>query len=216
MIDLLTKYVKARCEIAERDVGEYAVIKKSGKKFLVHSFEAVGLGRFSSVSMTAMLGLMKMETVVFTPLTKGMPLLSFDRINAMGNDILLLELYDTGVGMPPDLSALDAVKASAKDLPDHDLGTHWYDPMKLSPSLAKKSKKCSEAYRDVCDRYFAAYFAAMDGAKPCTPEEARQGVAAYVNGLFENGGPSTDQFKKMLGEKAARELFDSYIFSGKG
>ena len=212
MIDLLTEYVKARCEITDRDVGEYAVIKKSGKKFLIHSYEAVGLGRFSSVSMTAMLGLMKMETVVFTPLTKKMPLLSFDRINAMGSDILLLELYDTGAGKP-DLSALDAVKATAKDLPDHDLGTHWYDPMKLSPSLAKKGKKCADAYRSICDRFFAAYFAAMDGAEPCTPEEAQKGVAAYVDGLFTNGGPSTDQFKKMLGEKAARELFDSYIFS---
>ena len=212
MIDLLTEYVKARCGIAERDVGEYAVIRKSGKKFRIHSYEAVGLGRFSSVSMTAMLGLMKMETVVFTPLTKKMPLLSFDRIGVMGNDILLLELYDTGAGKP-DLTALDNVKSSAKGLPDHDLGTHWYDPMKLSPSLAKKGKKCGEAYRDLCDRFFAAYFAAMDGAESCTPEEAQKGVAAYVDGLFTNGGPSTDQFKKMLGEKAARELFDSYIFS---
>ena len=211
MIELLTCCLKKRCEITERDVGEYASFKKSGKKFNIRSFDAVGLGRFSAVTMTAMLGLMKMETVVFTPLTKKMPLLSFDRIEAMGNDILLLELYDTGAGKP-DLSALDAVKETAKDLPDHDLGVHWYDPMKLSPSLAKKGKKCADAYRSLCARYFKAYFAALDTAEPCTPEEARVGVASYVDGLFRNGGPSTDQFKKMLGEEQARELFDRFIF----
>lgn len=214
MIDLLQKYVQSRSEVTERDVGGYAKIRKNGMTFRIHAYEAAGLGRFSSVSMTAMLGLMKMETVVFTPLTRKMPLLSFDRIKAMGNDTLLLELYDTGAGKP-DLSALDEVKASAGDLPDHDLGTHWYDPMKLSPSLAKRGKKCGDAYRGLCDRYFESYFAALDGAEPCAPEEARQGVAAYVDGLFTNGGPSTDQFKKILGETAARDLFDTYIFSDK-
>lgn len=214
MIDLLQKTVQSRCAVTERDVGGYARIRKNGMTFRIHAYEAAGLGRFSSVSMTAMLGLMKMETVVFTPLTRKMPLLSFDRIKAMGNDTLLLELYDTGAGKP-DLSALDDVKAAAGDLPDHDLGTHWYDPLKLSPSLAKRGKKCGEAYRDLCDRYFEAYFTALDGAESCTPEEARKGVAAYVDGLFANGGPSTDQFKKILGEAAARDLFDAYIFSDK-
>ena len=37
----------------------------------------------------------------------------------------------------------------------------------------------------------------------------------YVNGLLEKGGPSTDVFKKSIGEAKTRELFERILFGTK-
>ena len=39
--------------------------------------------------------------------------------------------------------------------------------------------------------------------------------AHYVNGLLENGGPSTDVFKKSLGEDKTARLFKNVLFGTK-
>lgn len=213
MIYLISEKIRGRYAVKERNMGEYAQIRKNGMRFDIRAFETP-IGNFSTVSMSAMFGLMKMETVVFTPLTVDAPLFSFDRILAMGNDTLLLELYDTQLE-PTDVSKLDAVKATAEDLPDHDLGKHWYDPMKLSPSLAKRGKKLDAAYRKLVADYADAYLALLETAPKCDPDAKRAKTAEYVDGLFANGGPSTDQFKKLIGEEKAKDLFSRFVFSSK-
>ena len=96
-------------------------------RFSICAYDLPGVGALSTVSMTAMLGLMRMETLVLTPLERDAPLLSCDLVRVAGRDTLLLELYDTQLA-PIDTAALGAVKAAYAALPDHDLGTHWYDP----------------------------------------------------------------------------------------
>jgi hypothetical protein len=43
----------------------------------------------------------------------------------------------------------------------------------------------------------------------------RERSAAYVNGLLKNGGPSTDVFKKSIGEEKTRKLFEEVLFGTK-
>ncbi len=179
--------------------------------FTVQAWEVEGIGNLCSVKMSAMLGLMKMDTVVLTPLTVDAPLFSYDRIVAMGKDTLLVELYDTQLA-EVDVSALDEIKKSAADLPDHDLGEHWYDPMKLSPSLAKRGKHGKVAYEELTEQFFLEYGKLLESAAACEKAPKQQKVRDYVDGLFSHGGPSTDQFKKLIGEEKARELFGKYVF----
>ena len=40
-----------------------------------------------------------------------------------------------------------------------------------------------------------------------------EGVKPPIDGLFANGGPAVNQFKKLFGEAAAREIFEKYVFS---
>ena len=40
----------------------------------------------------------------------------------------------------------------------------------------------------------------------------REKTNAYVEGLLRNGGPSTDVFKKALGEQKTAELFKTVLF----
>ena len=199
-------------KVTKRDLGQYTLIKKKGMKFNISGYEIEGIGNVSTMQMSAMLGLMKMRMMVFTPLNVDAPLFSYDYINAMGNETLLLELYNTQLG-EFDTSTLDKVKAGFSALPDHDLGTHWYDHLKMSPSLAKRGKKVTAEYKKLCDEFFKTYLEQLKNAPACIRSEKQSKVREYTNGLLQNGGPSTDQFKSMIGEDATRELFTKYIFS---
>ncbi|MBP3570049.1 MAG: hypothetical protein J6K04_12910 [Lachnospiraceae bacterium] len=211
MIDFIS-ILKENHSVTERNLGDYTLIKKKGMKFHISGYEVKGIGNVSTMQMSAMFGLMKMRMLVFTPLNVDAPLFSYDYINAMGNETLLLELYNTQL-TDLDVSALDQVKSNFSALPDHDLGTHWYDHLKLSPSLAKKSKKVTADYQKLCNEFFHTYLTVLAKAPACDRAKKQKKVQEYTNGLLSNGGPSTDQFKNMIGEDATRELFTKYIFS---
>ena len=200
------------CTVTERDVTPWQKIDKGPMHFRIKAYDLEGIGRMSIVTMRAMFGLMKMETIVLTPLEKDMPLLSYDLIQAAGNDVLLLELYDTQL-QPAAYPAMDAVKAAYVHLPDNDLGSKWYDHLKLSPTLSKKGRKLANAYAPLCLEWLDAYIAQLAEAPECDRSEKQEKVRAYVDGLFANGGPSTDQFRKLIGDQAARGLFGRFIFS---
>ena len=133
--------LSSQYKVSERNLGEFARVKKSGMNFEIHGYEIEGVGKMSTLSMKAMLGLMKMETLIVSPMEVDAPLYSFDWVRAMGNDTLIIELYDTQLA-PCDLGGLDAEKAKAAALPDNDLGQHWYDHLASSkPSFTPTSRR---------------------------------------------------------------------------
>ena len=199
--------------LQELDCGEYQKMKVSGMTFKIRRFYAQGLGNVSSMVASGFFGLMKMDTLIITPTEKDMPLFSYDRVHAMGNDTLIFELYDTLLGQA-DLSALDAVKQQAAYLPDHDLGEHWYDSIKLPQSLSKKGKKAHrEGFDGTVVHYLAKYLTTAQAAAPCEAAPKREKASVYVEGLLTNGGPSTDVFKKGIGDEKTAQLFRKILFA---
>ncbi|MBQ6077003.1 MAG: hypothetical protein IJK88_02760 [Clostridia bacterium] len=210
MTDKLLSMIKERFPLKEKNVGAFASLKANGMKFTVSAYEAEGLGHVSVMTAKGFFGLMKMDTLIVNPKTLDLPLYSYDRILAMGNDTLIVELYDTMVE-PLDTEALKAVNEAYKDLPERDPGTHWYDGIKLKESVSKKGKKLTERFDAYTKDYTNAYLGLP--AKPVTDAAAKREKAnAYVEGLLKNGGPSTDVFKKALGEQKTAELFRKVLF----
>ncbi len=210
MTDKLLSMIKERFPLKEKNVGAFASLKANGMKFTVSAYEAEGLGHVSVMTAKGFFGLMKMDTLIVNPKTLDLPLYSYDRILAMGNDTLIVELYDTMVE-PLDTEALKAVNEANKDLPERDPGTHWYDGIKLKESVSKKGKKLTERFDAYTKDYTNAYLGLP--AKPVTDAAAKREKAnAYVEGLLKNGGPSTDVFKKALGEQKTAELFRKVLF----
>jgi hypothetical protein len=186
--------------------------KASGLRFSIRSYLVPNLGHVSVMEAKGFFGLMKMDTIIITPTAVDMPLLSYDRVLAMGNDTLFLELYDTILDHA-DLSGLEAAKNSAAYLPDHDLGKHWYDSIKLPVSISKKGKKShSSAFDATATHYLVQYLAAAKQAPACDAAQKREKASAYVEGLLTNGGPATDVFKKNIGEEKTAELFRYVLF----
>ena len=134
----------------------------------------------------------------------------------MGNDTLIFELYDTLLA-PNALKKIAAVKEAMRDLPEHDLGAHWYDGIKLAVSVSKKGKKKHRiAFDEAAKAYLDAYLEEAKEAEPCEAEAKREKASVYVEGLLKNGGPSTDVFKKGIGEEKTADLFRRVLFASKG
>ena len=211
MIGKLLETLKEKYPLTELDVGEFSTLKASGMTFSVSAYYAEGLGHVSVMRAKGFFGLMKMDTLMITPTDLDLPLYSYDRIYAMGNDTLIVELYDTLVN-PLDLSALDEVKAKFTHLAERDAGEHWYDDIKLKQSISKKGKKAQTGDFDALTlEHFTAYLNA--NAYAVTDEAKKKELSSrYVKGLLSQGGPSTDVFKKQLGEEKTKTLFENVLF----
>ena len=99
-------------------------------------------------------------------------------------------------------------------MPDHDLGVHWYDSIKLPQSLSKKGKnKQTPAFDKAAMDYLEAYLQAAKVAPGCDQAGIKlEKASAYVEGLLQHGGPSTDVFKKGIGQEQTADLFRRVLF----
>ena len=214
ILGALIEKINAAHPMTKLDVGEYSEIKAPMMRFEISAYKAEGLGHVSVMSMSGMLGLMKMDTVIINPKDRDLPLLSYDRVYAAGNDTFIVELYDT-MANPCEMSALGKVKADAADLPPHDLGEHWYNSIKLPESLSFKGKKKQEAEFDrITLAAMEAYFAAEDNKNFDGAVKAEKSDL-YVEGLLKNGGPPTRLFLKLFGEEKTADLFRTVLFGTK-
>ena len=213
MTNKLLDIIKEKFPLSPIDCGEYAQMKVSGMKFSITAYKAAGLGHISVMQASGFLGLMKMDTLIINPTELDLPLYSYDRIFAMGNDTLIVELYDTLSGQFSE-EKLNEAKAKHSHLTERDPGEHWYDSIKLDSSISKKGKKPETPELDsLAVDHFNAYVNSMakKGDKAVKAEKAD----LYVNGLIEKGGPSTDVFKNAIGVESTRILFEKILFGTK-
>ena len=183
-------------------------LKVSGMKFNIRAYHAEGLGHVSVMTAKGFFGLMKMDTLIVNPTEVDLPLYSYDRIFAMGNDTLIVELYDT---LSRGDFSIEDVKAKYSSLTERDPGEHWYDSIKLPESISKKGKKAdTPALSRLTTEHLVAY---LDAARPTdNPEVKKEKATLYVEGLLSKGGPSTDAFKKTIGDEKTAELFRNILF----
>lgn len=211
MTERLLQQIAARHELVALDVGETSTLKANGMTFSVRAYHAKGLGHVSVMRAKGFFGLMKMDTLIVNPTERDLPLYSYDRIFAAGNDTLIVELYDTTLETF-DQAAMQATASEYADLAERDPGEHWYDSIKLSASISKKAKKKQTPRADALTlAHFEAYITARV-PEVSDPSAKNEKTLTYVNGLLTQGGPSTDVFKKVLGEEKTRELFHRALF----
>lgn len=191
---------------------EYSSMKVSGMKFSVSAWNAEGLGHVSLMCAKGFFGLMKMDTIVIVPIETDLPLLSYDRIKAAGNDTLMIELYDTLVS-PWDSSPLGRIKDSFPDIPERDPGKHWYDKIRLSESISKKGKRKDEERMDALTGEFIKAYLSGKANTTEDRERKKKKTEQYVSGLISNGGPSTDVFVKKFGKEKTKYFFENVLFA---
>lgn len=212
MVEKIIEEIAKRYSLTEKKTGEFARFKASGMNFSCVAYDAAGLGHLSVMTAKGFFGLMKMDTLMICPEEKDLPLLSYDRIYAMGNDTLILELYDTCMHSV-DLSLVEEVKDKYAYLPDRKVTggvkEYWYDDIRFSQSVAKKGKK-----KHNFDVFVAEYLQAYLQMKVpnCERTEKRKKTTAYAEGLLSHGGAATDVLKKELGEEKTKKLFYDVFF----
>lgn len=211
MINKILDNIKTKYVLKELEVGEFSQFKAKGMKFGISAYHAEGLGHISVMKAVGFFGLMKMDTVIIVPQEKDLPLYSYDRIYVMGNDTLIVELYDTMVNKS-DFSLLNVIKNKYQNLPERDPGEHWYDSIKLKESISKKAKKqLSEELDLLTLEHFKAYLD-VTTENLIDIQMKNELSSKYVNGLLQHGGPSTDVFIKMFGEEKTANLYKKILF----
>ena len=210
MIEKLLAEISQKHPISQLDLGELSSIKVGGIKFNIGAYKARGLGHISVMRAKVLGGLMKMDTLIINPTGTDLPIYSYDRVYALGNDTLIIEMYDTMSG-ELDQDKLNRVKRKYLHLTERDPGQHWYDDIKLPSSV---SKKCKKKHTPELDLMTIDHFEAYLESAEAHPDKAvkKQKAEYYVNGLLEKGGPSTDVFLKELGREKTEELFKTILF----
>ena len=195
--------------LTAKNVTPWQTFSGKGMKFQLQSFDWNGCACVSYLTMRAFLGLMKMETVICTPYAKDLPLFSYDLINAIGKRTLLIEVYDTQLE-PIDLSTMQSVKGSYRDLRDKSLKPNWYDTLRLSPSTCKvgPASRLSSLVTEMTTTYTDLFAT----ARTVDPVAKTARNREYVEGLISNGGPAINTIRQILGSEAAETLFRKFLF----
>ena len=210
--------IKKNHTLTPKSVGEFKTFKAKGMTFVCEAFDAEGLGHVSVMRAKGFFGLMKMDTLVIAPVEKDLPLLSYDRIYAMGNDTLIVELYDTMGDKKVDLSAIVSVKEKYASLPERfaegEEPKHWYDDIRLPETTSKKGKKGDSAGFDVYTLDYVSAYLALYG-EDCDRAEKIARTEIYATGLITQGGPATDVFKQEFGEEKTGNIIRKVLFGTK-
>ena len=217
MLEPMPERIGLSFPLREKDPGEYSSFRAGALRVRLRWYEAGGLGSVSLLLASAMGGLMHLETLVIDPFSRDLPLFSCDWIAAPGRRTLLAEYYDTLL-LPGQLDAapLGAVRGAFSDLKDKELGSHWYDTLKLPASFAKTGGRAAQPrMAEASQRALDAYLSLAGGLPLLGPEdraEKRRKAASYVESLLTHGGPSTDAFLKAIGPERTRALFTRIVF----
>ena len=213
MTEKMLEAIEKTFSLTLKNDGGHISCKVKGMKFDISSYEAKGLGCVSVMKGTAMLGLMKMDTVVINPFERDMALFSYDRIYAMENDTILLEMYDTRIDRTVSTDAPAKAAEAYADIPEQPVAPNWYDDIKLKGSLKKTGKKdITSRFDRLTEEYLDAFLKLCREAKECDRDEKMKAAQVYTEGLLSNGGPSTDQFVNAKGLEFTQKLFRETIF----
>ena len=208
--------IEKRFKLEEKPAGEFSSLKVGPMKFFTRHWNGGLLGNVSIMEATGMMGLMRMETLVINPVRIDMPLLSLDLVVAMGKVTMIAELYGTTV-RDFDQKDMLKVKESLSSLSDRPAVKAWYDDIRLGCSVGKQGrKKDLAAIEKGFSDFIGAYLEAAAGCREITEktelEKKRACADAYINGLLEHGGPSTDVFVKKLGREKTADFFHKVLF----
>ncbi|MBR5740554.1 MAG: hypothetical protein IKX81_04570 [Firmicutes bacterium] len=201
--------------LTKEDLGSDARLSKKGMTFMTEGYKVEGLGHLCIMKMNAMMGLMKMETVVLSVTEKDLPLFNLDWVSAMGKETQMAELYDTQLEPLTEdaLAGFQVIKDRDSELPDYSSGSaHWYDDILYPCSYAKTGKGLESRMNAAAQDYLDQYMELVKAAPDCDSEAKRAKVGYFANTLFTEGGPAVDQVKNLFGDEIAGRLILKHMY----
>ena len=208
MLEKLLDAIKARFPLTGNE-GATRQFQVMGMTFEARAYAARGLGHVGV--MTAQ-GPMQMETLVINPFERDAPILSYDRIHAMGQETVIAEMYDSLLGDSFCADGIVQTLGESAAILEKEKES-WYASLIVQPWLHLKGTAGeAERYDVIAADYVEAYLAAAQLAEPCDAAQKRRKASAYSEGLLEHGGPATDPVKAAMGEEFTAELFRQTLF----
>ena len=214
----LCKLLREDYTLQKEELGADAHLKKNGMAFDTEAYTVEGLGHLCVMKMNAMLGLMKMETVVLAVTEKDVPLFNLDYVSAFGKETQIAELYDTQLSPWPESAqaAFEAIQSKNAGLPDAAAkGARWYDAILYPCSCHKTGKGLHEKLDALALDYLRTFAAQLKDAPACDKAEKEERVRGFAERLFAEGGPAVDQVTKLFGRETAARLILRHMYGVK-
>ena len=176
-------------------------------RFHLEQYAAEGLGNLCVLRTKAMLGLMKLTTVVVTPNTgKNVPFLLIDTMDMGKKHLCYVEYYDCTAG-GADKDLLLAAGAPYADVADYAEKPAWYVKERMAASLIKTGDK---ARLDQMALDALKAYARQAAAAPVKPENVA-GLQAFQQRMVREGNPSTAALTRTLGQEGAETFFQTVV-----
>ncbi len=212
-------------KLIRMDIGEDAHLKAKGFVFTTESYEVQGAGHLCIMEMHAMLGLMKMETVILSSFDKDMPLYNLDRVIVPGKITQIAELYDTQLSTYPGhhLDEFRAIADRDSDMEDYiSAGEHWYDRILYPCSYHKTGRRSilragnksdiSARMDETAARHIHTFVSQIKTAEVCDKEQKRNKVREFADNLISHGGPAVDQVTRLFGSEISERLIRNHMY----
>lgn len=203
--------VKKEYTIVQRDMGDLAEIKRGLYRFSSEAYTVGGVGNLFFISMSAMFGLMKMETAVLTPVFRDLSFCNMDTVHALGNDTGIFEMYRTCL-QETELTPFEAIREKYRQLPDYHTSPRWYDALSLSSSMGKKGKGIEGQLEMMLGDCLDLYLTLLKQAPICSADEKRAANRSYVDRLLSEGGAAVDSMKKIIGLEKTETLIRRFMY----
>lgn len=200
------------------ELGEFAAFSVKPMKVTARRWKVEGLGGLTLMNARAAFGIMKMQTLVFTPSERDIPLFSWDIIEAMGKVTLLITYYDFPVSnKQPNYSVQREIRKSLENMKEYVIPSSWLDEYCINDlTVARKSgKKSLPIMEKAIEQSLFAYLEMARNSSPLTPEKSlqkKQLIEEYVDKLFSLGSPTTKVFVKAIGEEKSKEFYKNVMF----
>lgn len=218
-VDTVVAKLEENFTVTPVNVGDYKKMKIYGiMNFDVEQYTIEEIGNLSIMRMNA-LGLMQMSTVVITPKNKNLPLLSADYMYILSNRKAYLEFYDVVAEKDADyknlLGALADVKEKYNHLEDLTVTEAWYQDLLTVTTYKAGKAEVDHELKGLLIDSLDSYISYAKELPLLSEEEKTKKLditVKYTDGLIENGGISTDVFKKELGPEETKKFFDNIFF----
>ncbi len=199
--------LKERFELREITPGKYRTMGSPMMRFRLEQYEVEGLGNLCVLRTKAMLGLMKLVTVVVTPSSgKNVPFLLIDTMDMGKKHLCYVEYYDcTAAGADRDL--LLAAGAPYADVADYAEKPAWYVSERMAGSLIKTGDRAR--LEQMALDALAAY-REQAAAAPVKAENI-PGLRAFQRRMVREGNPSTAALTRTLGKEGAEAFFQTVV-----
>ena len=199
--------LKERFELREITPEKYRTMGSPMMRFRLEQYEVEGLGNLCVLRTKAMLGLMKLVTVVVTPSSgKNVPFLLIDTMDMGKKHLCYVEYYDcTAAGADRDL--LLAAGAPYADVADYAEKPAWYVSERMAGSLIKTGDRAR--LEQMALDALAAY-REQAAAAPVKAENI-PGLRAFQRRMVREGNPSTAALTRTLGKEGAEAFFQTVV-----
>ena len=199
--------LKERFALKDVTPDTYRTMGSPMMRFCLEQYEAEGLGNLCVLKTRAMLGLMKLVTVVVTPNTgKNVPFLLIDTMDMGKKHLCYAAYYDcTSDGADRDL--LLAAGAPYADVAEYAEKPAWYVSERMKGSLIKTGDKArlEQMAMDALTAYRE-----QAAAAPVKAENI-DGLKAFQQRMVKEGNPSTAALTRTLGKEGAEAFFRTVV-----